>query len=193
MRLGLLGGRFDPPHLGHLLLAEQALEALELDEVWLITAKTPPHKGTQTPAEHRYAMTVLAAGDHPRVRVSRRELEREGTSYTVDTVADVRASHPDADLHLILGADAAADLDTWHRPDELVRLCQVVAFPRPGSVEPELPDALAGAVRFVEGRRFEVSGTEIRRRIASGRSVRYLLPPAVEAYVRKHGFYAAAT
>lgn len=189
MRVGLLGGRFDPPHLGHLLLAEEALESLQLDELWLVPAKAPPHKSAAATAEHRHAMTLLAAADHPRLRVSRLELDRDGSSYTVDTLATVRADLPDADLFLILGADAVAELPSWHRPADLVDLAQVVAFPRGGEDRPELPEDLAPSVRFEAGRRFDCSATEIRERFRAGRSVRYLIRPDVEAYARKHGLY----
>lgn len=189
MRLGILGGRFDPPHLGHLLLAEQALETLALDELWLVPAKAPPHKSAEVTPEHRHAMTLLAAADHPRLRVSRLELERDGPSYTVDTLGEVRSRRPDALLFLILGADAAAELPSWHRPRDLVELAGVVAFSRAGTERPQLPADLAAAVRFEEGRRFDCSASEIRERFRSGRSVRYLVPAEVEAYARKHRLY----
>lgn len=189
MRLGLFGGRFDPPHVGHLLLAQQALETLRLDEVWFVPAKAPPHKSAAADAEHRYALTVLATADHERFRVSRVELERSGTSFMVDTVQQVAERLPDADIHLILGADAARELADWHRPLDLVRACTVVAFPRPGETLDGLPSELAGHVRQEPGRLVELSGTEIRSRVGAGRSVRYLVPRSVEAYIRKHSLY----
>ena len=192
MRLGILGGRFDPPHLGHLLLAEQALETLDLDELWLTPAKAPPHKAAAANAEHRYAMTLLAVGDHPHLRTSRLELDRDGPSFTVDTLKVVRDRHPDAALFLILGADAAAGLPSWHRPETLVTMARVVVFPRAGEERPKLPSTLAGHVHVVAGRRFDCSSTEVRERVRTQRSVRYLVPAEIEAYVHKHGLYREA-
>lgn len=191
MRLGLFGGRFDPVHFGHLLIAEQAREALSLDEIWFVPAHIPPHKHAAATAEQRWAMALLATADHPSFRVSRIELDREGPSYTYDTVQHVKRDRPEADVVLILGSDAASGLADWHRPHDLVRACTVVAFPRPGggSVSQNLETALAEHVREIPGRLVDISGTDIRERVGDGRSIHYLAPPAVEAYIAKHGLY----
>ena len=122
------GGRFDPLHVGHLLLGETARVRLELDEIWFIPSKAPPHKTTAAPAEARYEMALLATADNPHFRVSRLELDRDGTSYTVDTVETVKEQLPDADLFYLTGADAYADIATWERAKELVQKVQMVAL-----------------------------------------------------------------
>lgn len=189
----MLGGRFDPPHVGHLLAAQHAAERLDLDEVWFVPAAEPPHKGTDADAEHRHAMTLLATADHPSFRASRLELDREGPSYTIDTVHEIKASWEHVDLHLIVGADAAAGLATWHRPEELVRSCTVVVLARPGSDLGDLDPSLRRHLTELEPRLVAVSASEIRERIRDGRSVRYLVPRSVEDYVRKHGLYGHRT
>lgn len=189
MRLGLFGGRFDPPHLGHLLAAEQAREALALDAVWFIPAPSPPHKPALASPEHRYAMTVLATLAHPCFSVSRLELDRPGPSYTFDTVQQVRATEPGAELFLITGADAYRDIASWHRATELVRQVNIMVVARPGyNLEQLEPDfrARVGIVAIIG---CDISSTEIRNRIKEGRSIRYLVPESVESYLVKHHLY----
>jgi len=189
MRLGLLGDRFDPPHLGHLLAAEQAREALALDAVWFIPAPSPPHKPAVASPEHRYAMTMLATASHPRFSVSRLELDRPGPSYTFDTVQQVRAAEPGAELFLITGTDAYRDIARWHRATELVRQITVMVVARPGyNLEQFEPDFLArmGIITIIG---CDISSTEIRNRIKAGRSIRYLVPESVESYLVRHHLY----
>lgn len=189
MRLGLFGGRFDPPHVGHLLAAQGALEALELDELWFIPAKAPPHKPAHAGAEDRYQMLLLATLSHPQFVVSRLELDREGPSYTFDTVAQVRAQRPQATLFFITGADAYADIATWHRATELVRSVNMVAVPRPGYTLSNVASPFKEALHLLSTRACEVSSTEIRTRLAQGQTVRYLTSELVETYLEKRALY----
>ena len=188
MRLGLFGGRFDPPHIGHLLAAQGALETLRLDRLLFLPSPTPPHKAAVAGPEARYDMTVLATADHPRFFTSRLELKRSGPSYTFDTVTEVRETHPQAQLFFITGADAYRDVHTWHRAEELVHSVNMVAVPRPGYTLEALRAPFKG-VQVLDTRLCEVSSTEVRARLAARRSVRYLVPQAVESYLAKHHLY----
>lgn len=194
MRLGVLGGRFDPPHFGHLALAEQAREALGLDEVRFVPAGDPPHKGVRASAEDRVAMTRLATDDHPDFRVDDRELRRAGPSYAIDTVEELRRERPDAELAYLIGADAYAEIATWHRAEAFVRSATVVVVPRPGTPRTDL-DGLDEPFRSAP-RRLDIvpcglSSTLLRRRIRQGRSLRYLTPDAVARYLHARRLYAA--
>lgn len=190
MRIGLYGGRFDPPHLGHLLLAETAREALGLDQVWFLPARDPPHKPTVAPAEVRLAMTTLALRAHPGFFPSRLELERNGPSYGVETVEHVRAAFPTYAFAFLLGADAFRDIGTWHRPHDLLGQVRLAVVTRPGADADEAPEPFRSAATRVPGIPFGVSGTDLRRRLREGRSVRYLLPAPVARYLAEHPQYA---
>ncbi len=189
MRLGLFGGRFDPPHIGHLLVAQGALEALRLDRLLFLPSPTPPHKPAVAGAEARYDMTVIATADHPNFFVSRLELARPGPSYTFDTVTEVREAHPQAQLFFITGTDAYREIHTWHRAEELVHSVNMVAAPRPGYTLEVLRSPFRERVQVLDTRLCEVSSTEVRARLAEGRPVRYLVPKALESYLVKHHLY----
>lgn len=194
MRLGLFGGRFDPPHLGHLLAAEQAREALALDEVRFLPAGDPPHKGVRASAEDRVAMTRLATDDHPDFRVDDREVRRSGPSYAIDSVEELGRERPDADLVYLVGADAYAGVASWHRAEAFVRSATLVVVPRPGTSWAEI-DGLDEPFRSAPRRLAIVpcglSSTLLRRRIRQGRSLRYLTPDAVARYLQTRRLYAA--
>lgn len=200
MRLGLLGGTFDPVHLGHLLVAESCREQLRLDEVWFIPAAVPPHKQQQalTPGATRVEMLKLAIGGHEAFRVSEIELNRGGVSYTVDTLEFVRAERPDAELFLLLGADSLADLPTWREPQQICRLATIATVGRPGApelnysplaefVEPAKLTAIKNS--RVEMPPIGISSRDLRLRAAEGRSLRYQVPRAVEQYVLANRLY----
>jgi len=194
MRLGLFGGRFDPPHLGHLLLAEQAREALALDEVRFLPAGDPPHKGVQAPAADRVTMTRLATDDHPDFRVDDREVRRVGPSYAIDSVEELRRERPDAELWSLIGADAYAEIATWHRAEAFVRSATVVVVPRPGTAHADLDhldEPFRSAARRLDIVPCGLSSTLLRRRIRQGRSLRYLTPDAVARYLHARRLYAA--
>jgi nicotinate-nucleotide adenylyltransferase len=194
-RVGVLGGTFDPVHYGHLVIAEQVGEALSLDRVLFVPAAVPPHKiGLAiTPAEHRAAMVELAIAGNSGFAASRIELERDGPSYTADTLAalaDEAARQGVArDLFFILSTEALAGLQSWHDPDRILSLCRLAVVPRPGSPMPTRAELDA---RFGPdaGRIVSVETVPLAHsRAAAGRSIRYLVPPAVEAYIRDHRLY----
>ena len=186
MRLGILGGTFDPIHLGHLRAAELACETLGLDRILVVPAHVPPHRPqTASSPRDRYAMAAMATLGNERLRVSAIELEREGPSYTVDTLRSLGASHAGAELVLIVGSDTFPEMTTWRDHEAVFALATVAVVGRPGSVA--RPDG-ARAVS-VDGPGLPISSTEIRTRIREGRSIRYLVPDAVADFVTKQGLY----
>lgn len=198
MRIGVLGGTFDPIHLGHLIAAEEVWARMALDEVLFVPAGQPWLKFERaiTPAEHRLEMVRLALESNPYFKVATVDIERPGPSYTVDTIADLKRQLGDgAELFFIAGLDALADLPRWHRAARLLRMCQVVGMRRPGPckldfacLERELPGA-SGNIIVVDVPQIDVSSTEIRRRVAEGLPIRYQVPEAVEGYIRREGLY----
>jgi len=200
MRLGLFGGSFDPVHYGHLLLAESCREQCRLDEVWFVPAATPPHKQTHalSPAAQRIEMLELATGGQPAFRVSRIEVERGGVSYTVDTLAALKAEDPQRELFFLLGADSLEDLPNWREPARILELATPIVVGRPGApaVRFEVLAGLASDDRLAELRRHQVempqiglSSSDIRRRVPGAQSMRYRTPRAVETYIETHGLY----
>jgi len=192
-----MGGTFDPIHVGHLAIAEEAREALGLDRILFVPAGQPPHKpvGSVTPVEHRVAMVEIAIADNAAFELSTVEIDRTGPSYTVDTIEALARANPDAQLHLILSAETFAELPTWHEPGRLFEAARMAVVPREGYPAPD-PGWLAGAfpgredrVEYLGGPRLGLSSTALRARVAAGRSIRYLVPPAVEAYIADHDLY----
>ncbi|MGH3921491.1 MAG: nicotinate-nucleotide adenylyltransferase [Pseudonocardiaceae bacterium] len=190
-RIGVMGGTFDPVHLGHLVTAEQARGELKLDEVMFVPAGSPWQKGRDvTPTEHRYLMTVLATAANPSFFVSRLEIDRDGPTYAVDTLRALRAAEPDAVLYFITGADAILNILTWEAAEECLALAGFVAATRPGYDLRALDDhGLRHHVMVLDVPALAISSSDVRERFASGRPVRYLIPRAVEEYARKHGLY----
>ncbi|NGQ94177.1 nicotinate-nucleotide adenylyltransferase [Brevibacillus sp. SYP-B805] len=188
-RIGIFGGTFDPIHYGHLLAAEQARDQARLDEIWFMPARIPPHKQRNDIAAegHRLRMTELATAPHPAFRVTDIELHRDGPSYTIDTMRQLVAAYPEHRFWFIIGGDMVEMLPKWHRFDELVTLVRFIGLARPGSRYDE--EALSAYVTFVEMPAVEISSTLIRERAAAGRSIRYLVPDAVECYIKEHRLY----
>jgi nicotinate-nucleotide adenylyltransferase len=193
VRIGILGGTFNPPHLGHLVCAQEAYIQLHLERVVLIPARQPPHKPVEDEpgAEHRLELAV--AGD-PRFEVSEIEFNREGPSYTVDTLSLLHASAPDTDLHLILGGDIAAGLPNWHEPERVLSLATVAVAERRGTATDQVKQSLAGLrggerTKFFHMPGIGVSSTLIRERVRGGQPVRYLVPDRVESYIADKGLY----
>lgn len=197
--VGVFGGTFDPIHLAHLAVAQEAADACGLERVLFMPAGEPPHKPgrTITPGEQRLAMLRLAVAGNDRFAVDRRELDRVGPSYTVDTLEDLAAGRPAGapDLVLILSAEAFLGLMTWRQPRRILELARVAVAPRdgypdagPAFLEASLPD-LADRARFLDSPRLRLSASELRDRAAAGRSLRYLVPDAVAAYIGDHGLY----
>ena len=192
MRIGVLGGTFDPPHIAHLILAEQAREQVALDEVWFIPAGDPWRKASRdvTPASHRLAMTRLAVEDATGFVVDDCEVRREGPTYTVDTLHELRERiGEDDELFLLLGEDALADIPNWHEPERLADYAYIVVAPREGAEGPEtLPFDPLRVVR-IEMPYVAVSSTDLRARARLGRSLRFFVPPAVAAYIEDNELY----
>ncbi len=189
MRLGIFGGTFNPPHIGHLIVIESVQDQLEFDSVLFIpSAQTPnKHDSSLAPARDRLEMTRLAVGDD--YRVSDIEVSRPGVSYTVDTLADLASLYPGARLHLIIGADNFCEFQTWRSPGAILERAELVVMSRPGFVPPK--NEFARRTKFVTVPQIGISGTDIRRRIKLKRSIRYLVPPKVEEYIRRHNLYRA--
>ena len=189
--VGILGGTFNPIHLGHLLIAQDALEQAGLARVLLIPAAVPPHKPLAGPvsAADRLRMLKLACAGNPQMAVDDLEVRRGGKSYSVDTITELRKRLPLADFFFIIGADSLVELPQWHQVEHLVQLCRFLVFTRPGYV--------AKPVRRVAGLRYqlfsthpcEISSCEIRERLASRRSIRYLVPEPVRRYIERQQLY----
>ena len=203
MRIGVFGGTFDPIHLGHLVLAEQCREQCELDEVWFVPAALPPHKqdAVISPAKIRSEMIEFAISGNPQFKLSRIELDRVGPSYTVTTLEQLHAEDPARELFLLVGADSIRDMWTWREPQRILELATIVAVnrgrdtPEGTEAQQKLIDSLAGIstsqLRFVQMPGIDVSATDIRRRVAAGQSIRYLVSRAVEMYIRESRIYMA--
>lgn len=185
--VGVFGGSFDPVHHGHLIVSQVAAETLKLDALRLVPAREQPFKGGRHGAspEHRVAMLELAVAGSPVLQVERAELERAAPSYTVDTLRVLRAREPDVELALLLGADAAAEMEAWHQADEIPRLATVVVFARAGLPVP----ASRLIAKTIQVPAVEISATECRRRAREGRSLRYWVPDPVAEYVTRHRLY----
>ncbi|MEW6545329.1 MAG: nicotinate-nucleotide adenylyltransferase [Bacillota bacterium] len=196
--IGIMGGTFDPIHLGHLVTAETARQAFHLRKVIFVPAGRPPHKEGRviTEAGDRYLMTVLATISHPDFYVDRIEIDREGPSYSVDTVAYFREQYPDSNLYFITGADAVLEICSWHNCHRLLSMCRVVAATRPGydlaglsRLADVVGEELFCRIVPLEVPALAVSSSDLRRQVAEGKSIRYLVPQAVEEYIHKHGLY----
>jgi nicotinate-nucleotide adenylyltransferase len=196
-RLGLLGGTFNPPHVGHLVCAQEAWSQLGLDRVLLVPVHTPPHKkAVDDPGvEARVSLCELAVGDDPRLGVSRIDADVPGASWTVDTLGRLHERHPEHDLTFIVGGDMARSLPNWRDPETILELAELGVAGRDGVSRSEIEAAVAGLrgapqrLRFFEMPRIDVSSTEIRRRAATGRPIRYLVPDPVAAAVEQSGMY----
>jgi nicotinate-nucleotide adenylyltransferase len=197
VRVGILGGTFNPPHLGHLVCAQEAYLRLELDRVMFIPAGIPPHKANEEEpgVAHRTAMCRLAVrGDESRFEVSDIEIRRDGPSYTVDTLEELRTAQSDSELFLILGGDIAAGLPQWHRVERVLELATAVVAERRGTERSSIEDALE-SVRAGERAQFfpmppiGLSSTMIRQRARAGESIKYLVPDSVDTYIQQHSLY----
>jgi nicotinate-nucleotide adenylyltransferase len=184
-----MGGTFDPPHVGHLIVAQDALTALDLDLLLLVPAAVPPHKQNlvSTPAALRLALLEAAVGDDTRIAVDDLEIRRSGVSYTVDTVRELQARTPDAELFLLLGMDQLREFRTWRSPAEILGCATVVGLSRAGDEAP----VLDFPYQPLSVTRIDISATEIRRRVAAGLPIRYLVPAAVEALIERAALYRA--
>ncbi|MCX6501153.1 MAG: nicotinate-nucleotide adenylyltransferase [Microbacterium sp.] len=187
-RIGVMGGTFDPIHHGHLVAASEVAASMDLDEVIFVPTGQPWHKQVVSPNEHRYLMTVIATASNPSFSVSRVDLDREGTTYTIDTLRDLKQQRPDAELFFITGADAVAQILSWRDHDELWDLAHFVAVSRPGHTlsAAGLP---ADRVSLLEIPALAISSTDCRDRVSRGKPVWYLVPDGVVQYIAKHHLY----
>ena len=198
-RVGVFGGSFDPVHLGHLTIAQDAVEQLELNRLIFVPAAVPPHKQGHTLAEGRHRLTMLqmATEGNLSFEVSDMELQRGGVSYTFDTMTHIQADHSSAELFFIVGLDSLVELHLWRNIEQLLELCTLVPFARGG----EDPERVAEQIqlskpwkeklleRMIRIHEIEISASDIRMRLAEGLSIRYLVPPEVEMYIAEHGLY----
>jgi nicotinate-nucleotide adenylyltransferase len=199
--LGILGGTFNPPHLGHLAVARHARAELALDEVTLVPAHTAPYKadgdgragGGDADPQHRLRMCELAVADVAGLSVCAVEIERGGLSYTVDTLRSIHASHPGAELTFVVGADTASTIGSWREPEQLLELAHLAVAARAGAARARVLDALApigpSDIRFLEMPAVEVSSSAVRQRVADGEDVEDLVGPAVARYIVEHQLY----
>lgn len=187
MRIGIFGGSFDPVHLGHLIVAEAAADALSLDEVRFVpTARQPLKEAeSQSRVEHRLAMLAAAIEGNPRFRMDTIEVERGGTSYTIDTLRTLRDTFPQDELFFLIGADAARTLPSWREVGRLPEFATIVSLTRDGMEAPRHP-VIAQSLRVPA---IDISGTDIRRAVTSGRSIRYVVPESVRLYIATHRLY----
>jgi nicotinate-nucleotide adenylyltransferase len=187
-RVGVMGGTFDPIHHGHLVAASEVAQWFDLDEVIFVPTGEPWQKTDVSPSEHRYLMTVIATASNPRFTVSRVDIDRSGPTYTIDTLRDLKAQRPDADLYFITGADAIAQILSWRDHDELWDLAHFVAVSRPGHVLST--DGLPSEdVSQLEIPALAISSTDCRDRVGQGHPVWYLVPDGVVQYIAKHHLY----
>jgi nicotinate-nucleotide adenylyltransferase len=198
-RVGVLGGTFDPPHVGHLWLATLAADEMRLDRVLFMPAAAPPHKGNRvvTRSTDRLLMTRLAIAGEPRFELTTIEMERPGPSYTIDSVGDLeRIYGPDAQLFLVMAADSLEQIDTWRDPGLLLERIEWIVGPRPGvtlpdrsALEGRFGTSKAARIHLLAGPSLDVSSSEIRRRVAAGQAIRYLVPRGVEELIVDRGLY----
>jgi nicotinate-nucleotide adenylyltransferase len=189
VRLGVMGGTFDPIHNGHLVAASEAAAAFNLSEVIFVPTGEPWQKSRRvTASEDRYLMTVVATASNPRFKVSRVDIDRKGPTYTIDTLRDLRSLYPDAELFFITGADAIAQILSWRDVDQIWSLAHFVAVSRPGH-QMALPPHPEGAISVLEIPALAISSTDIRGRVAAAKPVWYLVPDGVVQYIAKHQLY----
>lgn len=198
LRYAIMGGTFDPIHIGHLAVAEEVKQKLNCDRMIFIPSGNPPHKKrVLTDAMHRYIMTVMAVNSNPHFEVSDIEVERQGYTYTLDTVKQLQKIYGDnVELVFITGADAILEVETWYKADELLKLCSFVAVTRPGYDKTKLEQKLQslqskyGSVIYsIDVPGLNISSTDIRQRVNGGNSIKYLVPETVEQYILKNGLY----
>lgn len=194
LRVGVMGGTFDPIHHGHLVAASEAAHRFELDEVVFVPTGEPWQKAGRkiSPAEDRYLMTVIATASNPRFTVSRADIDRAGPTYTIDTLRDLRGDYPDADLYFITGADALSSIMSWHDWEDMFALAEFVGVTRPGYelTEDMLPADIQERVHLLDIPAMAISSTDCRERAAAGQPVWYLVPDGVVQYIAKHRLYA---
>ena len=194
-RYGIMGGTFDPIHNAHLIIGSYALEQYALNGVVFMTGGNPPHKKTGTSAQTRYEMTKLAVGDTPRFSVSDYEVKKEEYSYTLETMRYLTEQNPDTEYYFIIGEDSLDSINTWYKPEEILKLCKILVFPRIGGESKLCEKAdnamkrLGGEILVIDAPIFELSSSEIRERVHEGKSIRYMLPEPVRKFIEENNLY----
>lgn len=191
MNLGIFGGAFNPPHIGHLIVAEAVREHLRLDRVIFVPSAAPPHRTDvgRASAEVRMEMTRLAIQGNPVFEVSDVEIQRPGRSYTIDTITAFEVIHPGVKLSLLIGSDNLAEFHTWKSPREILAKCDLIVFPRPGFPVYDVKNEFSRAATFVNVPHIGISASEIRRRVKMGKSIRYMVPLSVEDCILSKKLY----
>lgn len=194
-KIGIIGGTFDPIHNGHLVIASCAADAYGLDQVIFIPSAIPPHKMGKkiTPVEQRYEMTLLATLDNHLFSVSKVEMERSGSSYTIDTIKHFREELPDSEIYFITGADTIVEIDSWKNPEDLMQMVYFIAAVRPGytfeGLAKDFYQRNRERIFLLETPKMDISSTEIRRRVQEGKTIQYLVHPSVQRYIDKFHLY----
>jgi nicotinate-nucleotide adenylyltransferase len=199
-RIGVFGGTFDPVHLAHLIMAEQCREQGQLDQVWFVPAARPPHKQDRpcTPFAQRVEMLALAIAGQPAFQVEELEKDRPGPSYTADTLAELRRQHPEDVFFLLVGSDTLADLPHWYEPVRVIEAAGLLIWVRPNwpalsaselRTHLQLPESVPLSLQVVRGPSIDISSSDLRQRASTGRSLRYLVPRAVECYLQERHLY----
>ncbi|MBA66032.1 MAG: nicotinic acid mononucleotide adenylyltransferase [Candidatus Marinimicrobia bacterium] len=191
MRICLFGGTFDPPHIGHLLIAQTVCEAENFDKILFVPANKPPHKNTITKVDHRLAMLNLAVKENPNFEISDVEIQRGGLSYTIDTLKEVRNNiiNDEDELFYLIGSDSLLEFKNWKKPREILKESQVVVAIRPGFRPSDIPAWILHKIRFANIPRFEISSSNIRERWIENKTIRYLVTLPVWEYINKHRLY----
>lgn len=191
MRLGIFGGTFNPPHLGHLIIAEAVRDQLRYDRILFVPSANPPNKieVTVAPGKDRLAMTQLALQGNANFEISDIEAQRGGVSYTVETVKQLSKMYPGATLGLLIGADNFLEFQTWRSPEDILGYAELVVMTRPGFSDRQAQSKFEKLSTFVNVPQIGISGTEIRRKVKMGRSIRYLVPQSVAEYIAHSGLY----
>ena len=191
-RIGIFGGTFNPPHIGHLIVAEEVRQQFSLHKIVFVPSARPPHK-THVPvvdSQHRFIMTQLAVNKNPNFEVSDKEMTRDGTSYTIDTIKEFKNMYGSSvDIFFIMGGDSIFEINTWKKPEELLGLCTVIVTTRPGFDLSKIDNRFQGKIIFADVSHIDISSTEIRRRVQEGESITYLVPKEVEEYIQKKKLY----
>ncbi|MDQ0205507.1 nicotinate-nucleotide adenylyltransferase [Alkalicoccobacillus murimartini] len=189
-KIGLFGGTFDPPHLGHMLMAEEALHECHLDEIWFIPVSTPPHKEREvTPGDMRFEMLVRSTSEEPRFQVSDAEIKRQGRSYTVDTVKHFTSQYKDHEFYFIIGGDMVESLSEWKDIDTILELVTFIGFKRSGSSQ--TPRLYKDRIHHLDLVQVDFSSSHIRERIQAQKPIRYMVPDSVHSYIMEGGLYGA--
>ncbi len=195
MRVGIFGGTFNPPHTGHLIIAEWMRQEFELDRILWMPAARSPYKSDVESAEpaHRMDMVRCAVQGNPRFDVTDLEIRRGGTSFTIDSIRTLNEEHPEDEFFLLMGSDTLAGFSGWKDAELIAELVEFLVFKRPGDIDPDTPEYLHSRVRYAEAPLLEISSTQIRERCRDRKTIRYLVPDAVRVYIEAKGLYNKRT